>query len=158
MPEIGSVMILADLQDGYLFWKRETRTYSLTSGPRSPTKMECSGPRSFWLRSARPPPDAQLSLNGRFELGIMEPFRVSALAAAAGLLKSIKQYPALLLSISTHWLESRRPEIADLPRKFVADHLDVNLLTHVVPDRAHEVLVDPRLELTHPVSSQSACA
>ena len=81
----------------------------------------------------------------------MEPFRVSAFAAAAGLLKSIKQYPALLLLISTHWLESRRPEIAHLPRKFVADHLDVNLLAHIVPDRAHEIFVDPWLEFTHPV-------
>lgn len=42
-------MILADLHDGKRFWKRETRTYSLTSGPRSPTKIECSGPRSSRL-------------------------------------------------------------------------------------------------------------
>ena len=39
-------MILADLQDGKRDWKRDTRTYSFTSGPRSPTKMEYSGPRS----------------------------------------------------------------------------------------------------------------
>jgi hypothetical protein len=49
------------------------------------------------LRSARPPPDAQLSLKGRLELGISCPLRVRALAAAAAFAKSTKQYPALLL-------------------------------------------------------------
>ena len=44
-----------------------------------------------YLRSARPPPEAQLSLKGRLELGMMDPLRVKALAAAAGLLKSMKQ-------------------------------------------------------------------
>jgi hypothetical protein len=39
-----------------------------------------------------------------------------------------------------------------LPREFVADHLDVDGLAHVVPDAADEVLVDPRLKLTHPDS------
>lgn len=39
-------MILADLQDGKRDWKSETSTNSLTSGPRSPTKMLYSGPRS----------------------------------------------------------------------------------------------------------------
>ena len=39
-------MIFADLQDGKRLWKSETRTYSLTSGPRSPTKIEYSGERS----------------------------------------------------------------------------------------------------------------
>lgn len=51
IPLIGSVMILADLQVGKRFWNRETRTYSLTSGPRSPTKIEYSGPRSSRLHS-----------------------------------------------------------------------------------------------------------
>lgn len=87
-------MILADLQDGNRLWKRETRTYSLTSGPRSPTKILYSGPRSS-LRSARPPPLAQLSLKGRLELGICWPLRPRALAAACGEAKSTKQYPAL---------------------------------------------------------------
>ena len=41
--------------------------------------------------SARPPPEAQLSLNGREVLGIMEPLRDNALAAAAGVVKSMKQ-------------------------------------------------------------------
>src|SRR5688572_33080946 len=43
---MASVMILADLHDGKRAWNRETSTYSLTSGPRSPTKMLYSGPRS----------------------------------------------------------------------------------------------------------------
>lgn len=42
-------------------------------------------------RSASPPPEAQLSLNGRDVLGIMLPFRDRALAAAAGDEKSMKQ-------------------------------------------------------------------
>jgi hypothetical protein len=42
-------------------------------------------------RSARPPPEAQLSLNGRDVFGIMEPLRERAFAAAAGEEKSIKQ-------------------------------------------------------------------
>ena len=39
-------MIFADLHEGKRPWKSETRTNSLTSGPRSPTKIENSGPRS----------------------------------------------------------------------------------------------------------------
>jgi len=103
-------MILADLHDGKRLWKRETRTYSFTSGPRSPTKMEYSGPRSSrlerseykndpdrqktvdsYLRSARPPPVAQFSLKTRLVLGMGVPFRERALAAAAGEEKSTKQ-------------------------------------------------------------------
>ena len=42
-------------------------------------------------RSARPPPEAQLSLKGRLVLGIMEPLRERAFAAAAGDAKSMKQ-------------------------------------------------------------------
>lgn len=41
--------------------------------------------------SARPPPDAQFSLNGREVFGIIEPLSERALAAAAGEEKSIKQ-------------------------------------------------------------------
>lgn len=52
------------------------------------------------LRSARPPPEAQLSLKGRLELGINWPLRERALAAASALAKSTKQYPALLLFCS----------------------------------------------------------
>src|ERR1700712_307569 len=108
MQLIGSDMILADLHDGNLFWNSECRTYSLTSGPRSPPKMENSGPRSSlllimlvtdkclddvltYLRSASPPPDAQLSLNGRFEFGICEPLRASAFPAASAVWKSTQQ-------------------------------------------------------------------
>jgi hypothetical protein len=50
--------------------------------------------------SARPPPDAQLSLNGREVLGIMEPLSERAFAAAAGEAKSMKQYPAFLVHVS----------------------------------------------------------
>lgn len=39
----------------------------------------------------------------------------------------------------------------DLPREFVSDHLDIDLLAHSEPDTADEVLVDPWLKLTHPV-------
>ena len=42
-------------------------------------------------RSARPPPEAQLSLKGRDVLGIMLPLRDRAFAAAAGEEKSMKQ-------------------------------------------------------------------
>ena len=42
-------------------------------------------------RSARPPPEAQLSLKGRLVLGIIEPLSDSAFAAAAGEAKSMKQ-------------------------------------------------------------------
>lgn len=45
-PDMASVMIFALLQLAKRLWKSETRTYSLTSGPRSPTKIENSGPRS----------------------------------------------------------------------------------------------------------------
>lgn len=41
--------------------------------------------------SASPPPEAQLSLNGREVFGIIEPFNERALAAAAGEAKSMKQ-------------------------------------------------------------------
>lgn len=49
------------------------------------------------LRSAKPPPEAQLSLKGREVLGMGVPLTVKAFAAAAGEEKSTKQYPALLL-------------------------------------------------------------
>lgn len=88
---MGSDMILADLHEGNLAWKREWSTYSFTSGPKSPTKIEYSGPRSSRLRSARPPPEAQFSLKGRFEFAIGVPLSVMALAAAAALWKSMKQ-------------------------------------------------------------------
>ena len=37
-----------------------------------------------------------------------------------------------------------------LPRELVPNHLDVDLFAHVVPNAAHEVLVNPRFKLTHP--------
>lgn len=43
-----------------------------------------------------------------------------------------------------------------LPRELVADHLDVDLLTHLEPQVADEVLIDPGLKLTHPVAGKSA--
>lgn len=39
-------MILALLHEGKRDWNSDTKTNSLTSGPRSPTKMLYSGPRS----------------------------------------------------------------------------------------------------------------
>lgn len=42
-----------------------------------------------------------------------------------------------------------------LPRELVADHLDVDLLTHLEPQVADEVLVNPGLKLTHPVAKIS---
>jgi hypothetical protein len=41
------------------------------------------------------------------------------------------------------------------PRKLVADHLNVDLLTHLEPEVANEVLIDPGLKLTHPEGSLS---
>lgn len=38
-----------------------------------------------------------------------------------------------------------------LPGEFVTDHLNIDCLTHVVPDAADKVFVNPGLELTHPV-------
>lgn len=37
-----------------------------------------------------------------------------------------------------------------LPGEFVTDHLHVDCLTHIEPDAADKVLINPRLELTHP--------
>lgn len=37
-----------------------------------------------------------------------------------------------------------------LPREFVTDHLDADLLAHLEPKVAHEILIDPWLEFTHP--------
>jgi hypothetical protein len=42
-------------------------------------------------RSAKPPPEAQLSLKGLLVFGIIEPLRERAFAAAAGEAKSMKQ-------------------------------------------------------------------
>lgn len=131
--------------------------------------MEYSGPRSSrleksqfdagidiqqkilaYLRSARPPPVAQLSLKTRLVLGMGVPFRERALAAAAGEAKSTKQYPALLLlpTLETIWDTDQDYDV--LPRELVTDHLDVHLLAHLEPEVADEVLIDPGLELTHP--------
>lgn len=38
-----------------------------------------------------------------------------------------------------------------LPGEFVTNHLHIDLLTQIVPDCAHEVLVDPRFKFAHPV-------
>ena len=46
--------------------------------------------------------------------------------------------------------------MSDLPREFIADHLDVDLLAHVIPDGAHKVLINPWLELAHPAEYVSA--
>jgi len=49
-------------------------------------------------------------------------------------------------------------KVADSPGELVADHLDVDVLTHVVPNAAHKVLVDPRLELAHPARGLAGLA
>jgi hypothetical protein len=105
---MASVMILADLQEGKRDWKRDTRTNSFTSGPRSPTKMLYSGPRlsladtmseqmrnkrprKTYRLSTKPPPEAQLSLKTRDELGTGVPVRVRAFWAASEVANSTKQ-------------------------------------------------------------------
>lgn len=62
--------------------------------------------KAIYLRSARPPPEAQLSLNGRVLFGIREPARVRALAAAAGDPKSTKQYPAFLTFVRVNFVKA----------------------------------------------------
>ena len=83
------------------------------------------------------------------------PLRVNAFAAAAGEPKSTKQYPALLCE--NMWLEGCDTSINKVgqscsPRKLVANHLDADGFTHVVPDVADEVLINPGLKLTHPIA------
>lgn len=51
------------------------------------------------------------------------------------------------------WRGKINEAVAGVARKLVADHLDVNLLAHTEPHTAHEVLIDPWLELTHPEGS-----
>ena len=79
---------------------------------------------------------------------------MSALAAASAVEKSTKQYPALLLLV--RWVKMRKEKnrrpCLHVPRKLVADHLDVDGLSHVIPNAAHKVLVDPRLKLAHPAA------
>ena len=41
----------------------------------------------------------------------------------------------------------------DIPREFVTNHLDVDLLSHLEPEVAHEVLVDPGFKFAHPTTS-----
>lgn len=38
-----------------------------------------------------------------------------------------------------------------LPGELVANHLDIDLFTHLEPKVADEIFVDPGLELTHPI-------
>jgi hypothetical protein len=57
------------------------------------------------------------------------------------------------LSVSA---KCRCAHVRCLPRKFVADHLDVDLVAHTEPDGAHEVLINPRLKLAHPVCSSAS--
>jgi hypothetical protein len=38
----------------------------------------------------------------------------------------------------------------NLPRELVADHLNVDWLSHAKPNRTYKVLINPRLKLTHP--------
>lgn len=98
---------------------------------------------------------AQFSLKTRLVLGMGVPFRERALAAAAGEEKSTKQYPALLLLPSLGLLENSVKsgrQVEASPRELIADHLDVDLLTHLEPQVADEVLINPRLKLTHPIT------
>lgn len=44
-----------------------------------------------------------------------------------------------------------------LPRELVPDHLDVDLLTHLEPQVTDEILINPRLEFTHPVWKSVIC-
>ena len=44
----------------------------------------------------------------------------------------------------------RRGETMVVPRELVTDHLNVDLFTHLEPQVADEVLVNPGLELSHP--------
>lgn len=44
--------------------------------------------------------------------------------------------------------------IGYLPRELVTDHLHVDLLAHLEPQVTDEVLVNPRLEFTHPIRYQ----
>jgi hypothetical protein len=44
-----------------------------------------------------------------------------------------------------------------LPRKLVSDHLDADLLSHLEPEIAYEILIDPWFEFAHP-SSMSVTA
>jgi hypothetical protein len=37
-----------------------------------------------------------------------------------------------------------------VPSEFVPDHLHVDLLAHAIPQASDEILVNPRLEFTHP--------
>jgi len=48
--------------------------------------------------------------------------------------------------------------VSSITGEFVADHLDVDLVAHAEPDTSDEVLVDPRLELTHPQSGLGLAA
>lgn len=103
-----------------------------------------------YLRSAKPPPEAQLSLNGRLVFGMSVPLSEMAFCAAAVSLKSTKQYPALLSPLSA------RPPFActrerDSPRELVSNHLDIHLFTEIEPDLSHESFVDPWLQFTHPI-------
>jgi hypothetical protein len=41
-----------------------------------------------------------------------------------------------------------------LPREFVTDHFDVDGLAHAKPNRANEVLINPRLQFAHPERSR----
>lgn len=38
-----------------------------------------------------------------------------------------------------------------LPRESIADHLDVDLEAHAVPELTNEVLINPRFQFAHPM-------
>jgi hypothetical protein len=80
-------------EDGVLGTTVITAAIRLIIGTGGNQRIRCFA----YLRSARPPPVAQLSLKTRLVLGMGVPFKERALAAAAGEAKSTKQYPALLL-------------------------------------------------------------
>lgn len=95
---------------------------------------------------------AQLSLKTRLVLGMGVPFRDRALAAAAGEVKSTKQYPALLLLPTLGSPSRHEYHLEYSPRELVTDHLDVDLFTHLEPQVADEVLIDPGFKLAHPAN------
>ena len=45
-------------------------------------------------------------------------------------------------------------EQIDLPRELISNHFDINRFAHTKPDRANEILINPRFKLTHPMIHQ----
>jgi hypothetical protein len=166
MPETESVTILADLQEIKRARKSETNTYSLTSGPRSPTKIEYSGQRlslyllvdvykrrghrswglwiGFWPSISESTTEGPVKLDGTW--GVWKDWTIKRKCfCRGGRRRKVNKAVAIFVPIWVSQIIWRA-----LSWYLPTNHRYINRLASPEPKWANEILIKPRVESTHP--------